>query len=50
MSKFEMLKKLEHLVVFQNMCLAGGNWDEFDYTENEVKRLEGQILQVTEGN
>jgi len=50
MSKFEMLKKLEHLVVFQNMCLADGNWDEFDFTENEVKRLESQILQAAQEN
>ena len=44
MSKFEMLKKLEYLVAFQNMCLAEGKWEEFDRTENEVKKLEEGIL------
>lgn len=48
MSKFEMLKKLEHLVAFQSLCLADGHWDEFDLTEREVKRLESEILQATE--
>ena len=50
MSKFEMLKKLEHLVAFQSLCLADGHWDEFDRTESEVKRLESQILQEAQEN
>lgn len=48
MSKFEMLKKLEHLVAFQSLCLSDGHWDEFDLTEKEVKRLESEILQAAD--
>lgn len=50
MSKFEMLKNLEHLIAFQSLCLTDGNWEDFDRTENEVKRLENEILQVIEKN
>jgi hypothetical protein len=44
MSQFELLKKLEYLVAFQTSCLAKGNWEEFDLTENQVRKLENQIL------
>ena len=41
--KFELIKKLETLVAFQEDCLNSGNWDEFDRIENEIKRLEEKI-------
>lgn len=44
MIQFELLKKLEYLVAFQTNCLRDGDWDEFDKTENEIKRLEENIL------
>jgi len=44
MNKFELLKKLEHFIAFQSVCLAEGNWEEFDLTENKVKELEQKIL------
>jgi len=44
MSKIEMIKKLEHMIVFQSVCLAEGNWEEYDHAENAVKRLEKELL------
>jgi hypothetical protein len=44
MTKYELLKKLEYLIAFQSSCLASGEWDEFDRIENEIKRLEENIL------
>jgi hypothetical protein len=44
MSKFELLKKLKHLVAFQANQFAEGNWKEADLTENEIKKLEEKIL------
>ncbi|MFA5926189.1 MAG: hypothetical protein WC831_04625 [Parcubacteria group bacterium] len=44
MSKFELLKQLEYLIAFQSNCLAGGDWESFDKTEGEIKRLEEKII------
>jgi hypothetical protein len=44
MSKFELLKQLEYLIAFQTNCLNSGDWEDFDRTENEVRRLEEKIL------
>lgn len=44
MSQLEILKRLETMIAFQQVCLAQGNWDEFDRAENEVKKLEADIL------
>ena len=44
MSKMEMIKKLEHMVAFQCVCLAEGNWEEYDYAANRVVDLEKEIL------
>jgi len=44
MSKFELLKKLEYLIAFQANCLNDGNWEDFDKAENQIKRLEQEIL------
>jgi hypothetical protein len=50
MSKFEIVKKLEHLIAFQASCLSEGWWKEFDITENEVKETEESILRWGEKN
>lgn len=44
MSKFELIKKLEYLVAFQTNCLQSGNWETFDKVENEIKKLERELL------
>ena len=44
MSKFELIKKLEYLVAFQTNCLQNGNWETFDKVENEIKKLERELL------
>ena len=44
MSKFELIKKLEYLVAFQTNCLQKGNWETFDKVENEIKKLERELL------
>lgn len=44
MSKLELLKKLEYMVAFQNSCLNEGNWDDFDKSEEEIKKLEKNLL------
>ncbi len=44
MSKFELLKQLEYLIAFQANCLASGDWESFDKTENEIKRIEEKII------
>jgi hypothetical protein len=44
MSKFELLKQLEYLIAFQTNCLASGDWDSFDRTEDKIKELEEQIV------
>jgi len=44
MKKLELLKQLEYMIAFQSDCLAKGDWDSFDRTENQIKRLEEAIL------
>jgi hypothetical protein len=44
MSKFELLKQLEYLIAFQTNCLASGDWDSFDRTEDKIKEIEEQIV------
>jgi hypothetical protein len=44
MSKFELIKKLEYLVAFQTNCLQNGSWETFDKVENEIKKLERELL------
>ena len=49
MKKFEMIKKLEFLIAFQSDCLSNGNWKEFDYLEDSIRKLETSILK-NDGN
>jgi len=44
MSQFELLKKLEYLVAFQTNCLNEGNWETFDKIENEIEKIEKELL------
>lgn len=44
MSKLELLKQLEYLIAFQANCLACGDWDSFDKTEGEIRKLEDKII------
>lgn len=44
MSKIEMLKRLKYLIAFQANSFSSGNWKEADLAENEIEKLEGQIL------
>ncbi|KKT71528.1 MAG: hypothetical protein UW66_C0029G0008, partial [Candidatus Moranbacteria bacterium GW2011_GWF1_44_4] len=44
MSKFELLKQLEYLIAFQANCLDSGDWESFDKTENEIKKIEERII------
>ena len=44
MSKFELLKKLKYFVAFQANQFSNGNWKEADLAENEIKKLEEEIL------
>jgi hypothetical protein len=44
MSKIELLKKLKYLVAFQANQFSNGNWKDADLAENEIKKLEEQIL------
>ncbi|MFH0969625.1 MAG: hypothetical protein V1804_03905 [Patescibacteria group bacterium] len=46
MSKFELLKKLEYLIAFQANQFLNGDWKEADLAENEIKRLEENILSL----
>jgi hypothetical protein len=44
--KFEIVKKLEYMVAFQQDCLNSGNWDEFDRLAEEIKKLELEIMEA----
>jgi hypothetical protein len=44
MSKIEILKRLKYLIAFQANSFSSGNWKEADLAENEIEKLEGQIL------
>lgn len=39
-----MLKRLKYLIAFQANSFSSGNWKEADLAENEIEKLEGQIL------
>jgi hypothetical protein len=44
MEEFEIIKKLEYLITFQNECLHKGDFENFDKTENEIKKLEESLI------
>jgi hypothetical protein len=44
MRKLELIKQLESLIAFQTDCLASGDWDSFDKTQDTIKKLEEAIL------
>jgi len=44
MSKYELLKKLKYLVAFQANQFSNGNWKDADLAENEIKKLEEEIM------
>jgi hypothetical protein len=44
MEEFEIIKKLEYLIAFQNECLNKGDFKSFDKTENEIKKLEENLI------
>ncbi|MFZ2975970.1 MAG: hypothetical protein WA055_05095 [Candidatus Moraniibacteriota bacterium] len=46
--KTTQLKKLEALVLFQKECLNGEDWDDYDKAENEIKKLEKEIVSIEE--
>lgn len=48
MRKIELIKKLEYLIAFQSNCLLGGDWESFDRTENEIKKLEEKLTSWNE--
>jgi hypothetical protein len=48
MERLNLLKQLEYLIAFQSDCLAKGDWESFDKTENEIKKLEKAILKEQE--
>lgn len=42
--KLELIKKLEALATFQKTCLDSGNWGDYDHAENQIKKLEDEIV------
>ncbi len=50
MTKLEIIKQLEYLTAFQAGCLSSGDWESFDKTEDEIKKLEKMIISWQEGN
>jgi len=42
--KMELIKKLENLVAFQTHCLDRGDWEEYDMTIEQVKKIENQLI------
>lgn len=44
MEEFEVVKKLEYLVAFQNECLNRGDFENFDRSENAIKKLEEILI------
>jgi len=50
MTKLEIIKQLEYLIAFQADCLSKGDWESFDNTEDEIKRLEKSIVTWQENN
>lgn len=46
MEEFEIIKKLEYLIAFQNECLHKGDFENFDKTENEIKKIEETLIDL----
>jgi len=46
MEKLELIKKLEYMIAFQASCLSSGDWENFDKSENQIKKLEEAILKL----
>ena len=44
MNEFEIIKQLEYLIAFQNNCLNKGDWENFDKSENAIKKLEEALV------
>lgn len=44
MEEFKIIKKLEYLIAFQNECLHKGDFENFDKTENEIKKTEEALI------
>lgn len=44
MNELEIIKQLEYLIAFQNNCLNNGDWENFDKSENAIKRLEEALV------
>lgn len=42
--KIELVKKLKYLAAFQKDCLDAGNWEDYDRSENEIKKLEEALI------
>ncbi|MDO8529197.1 MAG: hypothetical protein Q7S18_00840 [bacterium] len=48
MEKFKIIKQLEYLIAFQNECLNGGDWDNFDKSEMAIKKIEEALINTQE--
>lgn len=48
MLKLDLLKKLEYLIAFQFERLESRDWDSFDRAEEEVKKIEENIIHSRE--
>ncbi len=46
MEEFEIIKKLEYLITFQNECLHKRDFKNFDKTENEIKKIEKTLIDL----
>jgi hypothetical protein len=44
MKEFKIIKQLEYLIAFQNECLNKGDFENFDKTENAIKKLEEALV------
>lgn len=41
---FELIKRLEYLIAFQTDRLNQRDWEAFDRTENEIEKIEEEIV------
>lgn len=44
MKEFEIIKQLEYLIAFQSECLNKGDFENFDKSENAIKKLEEALV------
>lgn len=44
MKEFEIIKQLEYLIAFQSECLSKGDFENFDKSENAIKKLEEALI------